>query len=157
MQWCVTLRPTNPFCFILFEQHSSIVIWLQWYCGLLHIIQCYCRILSEKIFDITFQRFTFHVNLSFHTLDTFKQFKRFGASRYRSTLSSSSAGKSFKKSLNNKSGSFCCNRHLCSGPHTSNNTSIILSTSLVDKRLISFTSLKWNNFVMWAYLKLRTT
>ena len=94
-----------------------------------------------KSLEFTLQRFSFSVSLSFQVFETFRQFSRFGPSKYLSTLSRSSAGKSLKKSLNSKWGNFSCNLHRCSGPHDSKNTSTNLSKSFVESMRSSFSNL----------------
>ena len=89
----------------------------------------------------TLQRFSFSVSLSFQVFETLRQFSRLGPSKYLSTLSRSSAGKSLKKSLNSKWGNFSCNLHRCSGPHDSKNTSTNLSKSFVESMRSSFSNL----------------
>ena len=94
-----------------------------------------------KSLKFTLQRLSFSVSLSFQVFDTLRQFNRFGPSKYLSTLSRSSAGRSLKKSLNSKLGNFSCNLHRCSGPHDSKNTSTNLSKSSVESMRSSFSNL----------------
>ena len=94
------------------------------------------------MFIITLQRFSLAVSLSFHDFDTFRQFNRFGPSKYLRTLSRSSGGKSVKKSLNSNAGNFSCNLQRCSGPHESKSSSTKVSKSFLERPWRSFNNLE---------------